>query len=356
MLGHLLHPQVRQGFLLEHGCEKTHNDWFAARLAARGAPLERFGWASVQMDGGIEAVYARISEFFKDHAESPPPVLLPASALRVAVIAAAVPKAEALFLSELIRFIVLRGGTVLLPSTSPLLSSDAFLAATLFEELPGKLLSPTLAYAQIPSSPGLHVMEVPSTASSVEIVAGLAPAVHCFVTWLDDRGLQPAHPFVPTVHVTEELLSATGLAPVLLLLLGLPFARTVHYPYDSRLLNVVTTKKKMIVEDGGHATEADVIVDLVDTHRALVAVFGTLREALRGAKTKESRHGAGIAGAVDFSVTRGITSGLEARGYRRLNVAVSRAVAGLVIVGDLQHLARYSAEWKEIVRMGQDGR
>ena len=49
------------------------------------------------------------------------------------------------------------------------------------------------------------------------------------------------------MHVTEELLSATGLAPVLLLLLGLPFARTVHYPYDSRLLNVVTTKKKMIV-------------------------------------------------------------------------------------------------------------
>jgi len=39
---------------------------------------------------------------------------------------------------------------------------------------------------------------------------------------------------------------------------------------------------------------------------------------------------------------------------RRLNVAVSRAVAGLVIVGDLQHLARYSAEWKEIVRMGQE--
>jgi len=186
-------------------------------------------------------------------------LLLPASALSIAVIAAATPKAEALLLSELIRFIVLRGGTVLLPSTSPLLSSDAFLAATLFEELPGKLLSPTLAYAQLPSSPGLHVMEVPSTASSVEIVAGLAPAVHCFVTWLDDRGLQPAHPFVPTVHVTEE--------------------------------------------DGRDAAEADVSVDLVDTQRALATIFGTLREALRGAKTK-----AGATGAVDFSVTRGITS------------------------------------------------
>ncbi|CAE7904784.1 unnamed protein product, partial [Symbiodinium microadriaticum] len=91
MLGHLLHPQVRQGFLLEHGCEKTHNDWFAARLAARGVQRERFGWASVQMDGGVEAVYAQISEFFK---EPPSPLLLPASALSIAVIAAATPKAE----------------------------------------------------------------------------------------------------------------------------------------------------------------------------------------------------------------------------------------------------------------------
>jgi len=39
---------------------------------------------------------------------------------------------------------------------------------------------------------------------------------------------------------------------------------------------------------------------------------------------------------------------------RRLNVAVSRAVAGLVIVGDLRHLSQYSAEWKALVRIGEE--
>lgn len=38
----------------------------------------------------------------------------------------------------------------------------------------------------------------------------------------------------------------------------------------------------------------------------------------------------------------------------RINVAVSRAVAGLVIVGDFEHLSRYSSEWKEIFSLGKD--
>ena len=46
--------------------------------------------------------------------------------------------------------------------------------------------------------------EVPSTANQVEILAGLAPAVHCFLVW---NGKQlAAHPFVPTVHAKEPFL------------------------------------------------------------------------------------------------------------------------------------------------------
>jgi len=40
--------------------------------------------------------------------------------------------------------------------------------------------------------------------------------------------------------------------------------------------------------------------------------------------------------------------------HRRVNVAVSRAVSGLVIVGDFEHLSRYSSEWKEIFVIGKD--
>ncbi|CAK9042350.1 Altronate dehydratase (D-altronate hydro-lyase) [Durusdinium trenchii] len=200
MLGHLLHPQVQHGFLLEHGCEKTHNDWFAARLTSRGITIDSFGWASVQADGGIEAVYERIRSFFK---EPHPPKALPAQALRLALLAGETSTPAAELLATLVRYVVLKGGSVLLPASSPLLTSRAFTAACLYEDLPDGLLAPTVAYAQIPSE-GLHMMEVPSTANQVEILAGLAPAVHCFLVW---NGKQlAAHPFVPTVHAKEPFL------------------------------------------------------------------------------------------------------------------------------------------------------
>ena len=34
MLGYLTHPLVRHAFLLEHGCEKTHNDFIRHHIVA----------------------------------------------------------------------------------------------------------------------------------------------------------------------------------------------------------------------------------------------------------------------------------------------------------------------------------
>ena len=59
MMGYLTHPLVRCAVLLEHGCEKTHNDYLRNELAARGLAAEDYGWASVQLDGGIDKVSAR---------------------------------------------------------------------------------------------------------------------------------------------------------------------------------------------------------------------------------------------------------------------------------------------------------
>ena len=56
MLGYLLHPNTRMALLLEHGCEKTHNDYFRSRLVEAGKDPSRFGWASIQADGGLDAV------------------------------------------------------------------------------------------------------------------------------------------------------------------------------------------------------------------------------------------------------------------------------------------------------------
>jgi len=268
MLGHLLHPQVQNGFLLEHGCEKTHNDWFAARMSAQGMPLDAYGWASVQLDGGIDAVCEKIQDFFKDDKRYQRPAVRSKQPLQLALLVASseLSKREALFLAMLTRCLVLQGGTVLLPSTSPLLRSNVFLADCLFEEVPGNLVLPTLAYAQTPTTPGLHVVEIASTMSWVEVISGLGPAVHCFLTWLGEAGqlgMQPGHPFVPTVHLDVQ----------------------------------------PAVHASDAASEADVTLASVDdVTQALQVSLAAVRAALRGARTKADR-----ASAMDFSVPRGIT-------------------------------------------------
>src|SRR5689334_7623933 len=52
VIGHLTNPLVSVALLLEHGCEKTHNDYFRSVLRQQGIDAQRFGWASIQLDGG----------------------------------------------------------------------------------------------------------------------------------------------------------------------------------------------------------------------------------------------------------------------------------------------------------------
>ena len=52
--GYATHPNVAAALLLEHGCEKVPNDAMRRDFERAGLPLDRFGWASVQLDGGID--------------------------------------------------------------------------------------------------------------------------------------------------------------------------------------------------------------------------------------------------------------------------------------------------------------
>jgi altronate dehydratase len=62
LLGHIEHPSVRHAMLLEHGCEKVHNDAVRHYLEARGIDSAHLGFASVQMDGGLDNVRHKIVE------------------------------------------------------------------------------------------------------------------------------------------------------------------------------------------------------------------------------------------------------------------------------------------------------
>jgi altronate dehydratase len=66
MAGYLAHPFVARGLLLEHGCEKTHNDAFRNVLRELGMDASNYAFRSVQLDGGIERVVEKSLEWFRE--------------------------------------------------------------------------------------------------------------------------------------------------------------------------------------------------------------------------------------------------------------------------------------------------
>lgn len=178
-LGHLLHPAVQRAVLLEHGCEKTHNDWFHARLLEAGVDPKHFIWASIQLDGGIDKVASKISaELLKSDStlEAAKRAKAGVGQLRVGFMADHRPgkvagKAAAAMLAELVS----AGGLAVVPRSSYLLKSAEFLDEIL--EGGEAALRTSAAFA----SPlarnnvrGLHVMACPPKLSPVEEVTGLA--------------------------------------------------------------------------------------------------------------------------------------------------------------------------------------
>ena len=122
VLGHLANPTVRFALLLEHGCEKTHNDYFETFLRERGLDPTRFGWASVQLDGGIDSVVEKVEDWFAETLEDAGELTHePAGlgALRLGLYASGpLSDAAALSLARATRAVVGAGGTVVVPETA----------------------------------------------------------------------------------------------------------------------------------------------------------------------------------------------------------------------------------------------
>ena len=201
-MGYLTHPLVRFGILLEHGCEKTHNDYMANQMAQRGVDRGRFGWASVQLDGGIEPVAEKVEAWFGealDGLSDPECADAGLGDLRLGLLDnGTVPDAAAEQFAFLTAAVVNAGGTVVLPGTTALLSSSAFL-----DNLKSGLhMQASLAYGQT-ATPGLHVMETP-THHWVETLTGLgATGVEIMLAHVSGSPMQ-AHPMIPLLQVASE--------------------------------------------------------------------------------------------------------------------------------------------------------
>jgi len=203
ILGYLTHPLVRCALLLEHGCEKTHNDYMRHRLAELDIDPEEFGWASVQLDGGVEKTLDRVEAWFRkklDTLQTPAFEPVGLEGLRLGLLnAGPVGQEAARCLARLTRWVVGSGGTVVVPENAGLLRTPDYVE----EVLNGRDLEATLAYGQGVATPGFYVMETP-TDHWVETLTGLgATGVQILLAHAGEHPVQ-GHPLVPLVQISAE--------------------------------------------------------------------------------------------------------------------------------------------------------
>ncbi len=194
MIGHLTHPTVALGLLLEHGCEKTHNDHVWHEIQKLGISPEGYGWASVQMDGGIDAVIEKVHNWFVDELSDKPSIPIADAGLEHLCVTVTsvgeVTKSVSQSMMQLTEVIINAGGTVVVPANA------TFLTESLSS-------SPSLAYGQKVEKKGFHIMETP-TDQPTETLTGLgATGVELALAHIVGAPLQ-SHVMVPLIQVTTD--------------------------------------------------------------------------------------------------------------------------------------------------------
>ena len=204
MIGHLTHQAVALGLLLEHGCEKTHNDHVRHEIQKLGISPERYGWASVQLDGGIDAVIDKVQDWFSETLADKPAVPVVDTGLEhlcIAVTSTGEATEEvSQSLTQLTYRVVAAGGTAIVPANATFVQGSRH-APSGFR--PPSELSPTLAYGQRVEKAGFHIMETP-TDQPTETLTGLgATGVDLALAHIVGAPLQ-SHVMVPLIQVSTD--------------------------------------------------------------------------------------------------------------------------------------------------------
>jgi altronate dehydratase len=200
--GYLAHPNIAAALLLEHGCEKVPNDVMRRQLELAGRPLAEFGWASVQLDGGMEKAIARIEEWFAQKLPTLPvaaPEATHLGALTVGLVATGpvnAPTASAL--AALTRRVVGAGGSILVPEGDPLLAAPGFRTSVFGPHA----IHATLAYGEPAAQAGLHVVASETDHCSENITGFGGCGAHVALAIVRDRAEQ-GHPLLPVIQVAE---------------------------------------------------------------------------------------------------------------------------------------------------------
>lgn len=199
LIGYLQHPKARHVLLLEHGCEITHNSYFRQLMAERDLDPADFGWASIQLDGGIDAVMQKMVRWFGERTRDNGKTLREYAgmeAVRVGLLTQEpVTESAALALAKLCKIIVAGGGTVVISDKDRLLDRP-FRTAIGLPDKP----SATLGYGQVIRRKGFHIMASPRRHWS-ETLTGLgASGVELMLGVVEGYALA-GHPLVPVLQV-----------------------------------------------------------------------------------------------------------------------------------------------------------
>jgi len=203
MVGYVTHPLVKHCLLLEHGCEKTHNDFMRNQIEALGGDPSRLGFASIQLDGGIDKVTQKVEAWFAEQLATAAPTTQESvglEALHIGLLSdGPVSVAAGEQLAVLTKMIVGAGGTVVVPENTGLLSMSAYRDNLLTQST----VLPSLAYGEHARQTGFHIMETP-TEHWVETVTGLAATgVELILALVNDHPMQ-THPLVPLLQIASE--------------------------------------------------------------------------------------------------------------------------------------------------------
>lgn len=116
-------------------------------------------------------------------------------------------------LAEITQAIVFAGGLVIIPENSVALKNNMFIGAVVDEGSGPSSLTPTIAFGQIPTKNGFHVMKTHSK-HWVETLTGLAATgVECMLSFVEEDSLSKslqAHPLVPVIQVSTAFSSCCG--------------------------------------------------------------------------------------------------------------------------------------------------
>jgi hypothetical protein len=168
-----------------------------------GLDPDAFGWASVQLDGGITKVLGNIDQWAQASLDKLEPVQSRETTLadiNIALLTDSAPVPEvARAIAILSQHIITAGGSVTVSDNDPLWQVPTFK-----ETLGLADVTPNLAYGQYPEQTGFFVMMTPQP-HWLETITGLA-ATGC-QAMLAHIGEYPqqAHPLVPLVQVSGVL-------------------------------------------------------------------------------------------------------------------------------------------------------